>query len=323
MRKNKPQIGICLTTYNGEKYIEEQLESIFAQTYQHFKLYIADDNSSDKTVKIIKFFQERFPYRIDLKINDRNLGVVKNFEQLLISCDEKYIAFCDQDDIWEKGKLQLQIDTIRELECENPNTPCMVHSDLSMIDDNAKHLSDSYFRFRGYHLKEQKDLGHILGPSGVMGNTVMFNTHLCEKVLPFPSSLEVHDYWIGIIAELYGKRKTLFSPLVRYRIHDKNISNSLENLRSKRTVAQWLKRDFKLPYIESDRHEVIAALLDRNLTAGDKETVQAFYDYLTFSKGRLEMFVNLIKYSLVKRGIGFRANLLAKILFTQRYHNAS
>jgi len=323
MTENKSQIGICLATYNGEKYIEEQLESIFSQTYQHFTLYIAEDNSSDKTVKMIKFFQERFPDRIDLQINDQTLGVVKNFEQLLRSCNEKYIAFCDQDDIWEKDKLQLQIDAIRKLECENPKTPCMVHSDLSMIDDNAKHLADSYFRFRGYCLQEQKDLGHILGPSGVMGNTVMINALLCEKVLPFPSDLEVHDYWIGVITELYGKRKTLFSPLVRYRIHHKNVSNSLENLQSKRNISQWLKRDLRLPYIESDRHKIIATLLDKKLSEIDKDTVKAFYDYLTFSKGRGEMFTDLIKYSLVKRGVWFRINLLIKILLTRRYHRAS
>jgi len=295
----------------------------FSQTYQYFKLYIADDDSSDKTVEMIKFFQERFPDRIDLQINDQKFGVVKNFEQLLRSRDEKYIAFCDQDDIWEKDKLQLQIDAIRKLECENPKTPCMVHSDLSMIDNNAKHLADSYFLFRGYCLREQKDLGHILGPSGVMGNTVMINAMLCEKVLPFPSDLEVHDYWIGVITELYGKRKTLFSPLVRYRIHYKNVSNSLENLQSKRNISQWFKRDLRLPYIESNRHKIIATLLDKKLSEIDKDTVKAFYDYLTFSKSRGEMFTDLIKYSLVKRGVWFRINLLIKILLTQRYHRAS
>ena len=317
MVQNKPLIAICLASYNGEKYIAEQLESIFTQSYQYFKLYIADDRSTDNTVSIIKTFQERFVDRIDLTVNDVQLGVVKNFETLLRNCGEEYIAFADQDDIWESDKLALQIEAIMQLEKESVTKVCLVHSDLSMMDENAKVITDSYFRFRGYRLNQKKDLGHILGPSGVMGNTLMINRELRDKSLPFPAELEVHDYWIGIVAELYGRRKTLQKPLVRYRIHNRNISNPIQSIQSNN--RQWLTRDIKLPYLESKRYTIMATLLKRVLSNEDKKSIQAFYDYLTFSKSRLEMYLDLIRYSLVKRGIWFRVKLSVKLMLTNRY----
>ncbi len=317
MIEDKPYIGICLASYNGEEYIAEQLESIFSQTYQQFKLYIADDRSTDNTVTIIKTFQNRFTDRIDLTVNNKQLGVVKNFETLLSHCEEVYIALADQDDIWESNKLVLQLEAMTELESQSELNASLVHSDLTMINENGHVLTDSYFRFRGYKLGEKRDLGHILGPSGVMGNTLMINRVLRDKILPFPSEIEVHDYWIAIIAELYGKRKTLNQPLVRYRIHHKNVSNSMQNIQPKTKI--WLSRDIKLPYLESKRCGIMEILLKKELRIEDKRSIESFYDYLTFSKGRLAMYLDLIRYSLVKQGVWFRVKLLLNILLTKRY----
>jgi len=322
MTERKQQIGVCLATFNGERYIAEQLDSVFSQSCQEFTLYIADDGSTDGTIEVIRTFQKRYPGRIALSINEKQLGALRNFEQLLHSCGEAYIAFCDQDDIWEPQKLRLQLDAIRELEREHPKTPCMVHSDLSMINGSGKPMHDSYFRFRGYRLLARKDLGHILGPSGVMGNTTMINAPLRKKALPFPAGLEVHDYWIGVVAELFGVRKTLREPLVRYRIHESNTSNSQVKVQSKGVLWQWFNRDLKLPYIDSSRHKVMETLLSQDISPTDKQTIEAFYDYLTFSKGRLGMFADLIRYSLVKRGAWFRTKLLFKIILTKRYRHA-
>lgn len=325
MVEDRPLIAICLAAYNGEKYITQQLESIFSQTYQHFKLYIADDRSTDRTVEIIETFQNRFTGRIGLTVNDKQLGVVNNFETLIGHCKEEYIACCDQDDIWESNKLELQLKAMRQLEEKSLTGACLVHSDLSMVNENAEELEDSYFRFRGYRLNQKKDLGHILGPSGVMGNTLMINAVLRDKVLPFPSGLEVHDYhdyWIGVVAELYGERKTLQQPLVRYRIHNSNLSNPLQKVQSKGSRWGWLNRDIRLPYLDSKRYKVMAALLEKELSQEDEKYIQAFYDYLTFSKSRLAMFSDLIRYSLVKRGIWFRMKLLAKMMLTKRYPDA-
>lgn len=321
MLDNKSHIAICLATYNGEKYITEQLESIFSQTYQNFKLYIADDRSTDRTVEIIEVFQNRFSGQIDLIVNDKQLGVVNNFETLIGYCKEEYISCCDQDDIWESNKLELQLEAMKQLEQEFLTGAYLVHSDLSMVNENAKVLADSYFHFRGYRLNQKKDLGHILGPSGVMGNTLMINAVLRDKVLPFPLGLDAHDYWIGIVAELYGERKTLPEPLVRYRLHNSNVSNSWQKLQSKGNRFGWFNRDIRLPYLDSKRCTTMAVLLKKELSTEDEKCIQAFYDYLTFSKSRLVMFFDLIRYSLVKRGVWFRLKLFVKMMLTNRYHH--
>ena len=154
-----------------------------------------------------------------------------------------------------------------------------------------------------------------------MGNTLMINRELRDKSLPFPTELEVHDYWIAIVAELYGRRKTLQKPLVRYRIHDQNISNSIQKIQSKTKKYQCFSRDIKLPYLESKRHYIMLYLLNEVVDTKDEKSIQAFYDYLTFSKSRVEMYSDLIRYSLVKRGLWLRVKLFIKLMLTKRYHH--
>lgn len=317
MLENKPLIAICLASFNGEKYIEMQLESIFMQGYQDFKLYIADDKSTDNTIRIIKIFQEHFPGRIVLIVNNKRLGVVKNFETLLYHCKEKYIAISDQDDIWERDKLTLQMRAMLKLEKESK--ACLVHSNLSMIDENSEITAKSYFGFRGYKLNDEKDLGHILGPCGVMGNTLLINRELCNQALPFPDKLEVHDYWLAIIAELYGKRKTLEESLVKYRIHNNNVSNSKQSIQSSHIDKRWLTWDIKLPYLESKRHFIMLDLLKKEMKREDRETIETFYKYLTFRKNKYKMYLDLLRYSLVKKSIWYRVKLFVKLVLTKRY----
>jgi glycosyltransferase involved in cell wall biosynthesis len=322
MDKAHSKIAVLMATCNGERFIEAQLASLFAQTYTDFTLYIADDVSTDGTVEAIRAFQARYPGKIELQINAERLGAVKNFEGLLQRCREPYAAFCDQDDIWEPEKLRLEFEAMQALEHEGDAVPCLVHSDLTMMDEQGKERHASYFSFRGYRLRDGKDLGHILGPSGVMGNTVMINAALRARALPFPTGLEVHDYWLGIVAELYGRRRTLRPPLVRYRVHGGNVSNSVQRLQKGKRQGRWFGGDIRLPYLETQRRGLMEHLLMQKMDAEDKKIVQAFYDYLRFSKSRLGMYGDLIRYSLVKRGLWFRTKLLFKMLWTRRYRRA-
>ncbi len=205
---------------------------------------------------------------------------------------------------------------IQKLEAANKNKPCLVHSDLSMIDANGKILSTSYFDYRNYHIKEKKDLGHILGPSGIMGNTLLINRALRALVLPFPKELDVHDYWIGVNCELFGHRKTVFQPLVQYRIHSTNSSNSQQKLTSKKIS---FRRDIKLPNLETNRKYFLPQLKNKLDNQNDIQILNAYLDYLLFKKNRLIIYFNLLRYSLVKRDILFRVKLFLKIVMTNRY----
>ena len=316
---NKPLVAVLLTTYNGEAYLQQQLESLFAQSYTNFKIYISDDNSSDSTLEILKSFYAKYPDRLTYRSNPQNIGVVKNFEKLLLECREPYIALSDQDDIWLPQKLQKQIDAMLELEKHHSDKPLLVHSDLRVVDNKLRVINDSYFKMRHYKLKEQKDLGHILGPSGIMGNTLLINQELKKRVLPFPDTLDVHDYWIGLQCELFGKRKTLFEPLVLYRIHQNNTSNSTARLTREKNFRKLLSRDKKLPNLETNRKIFLKELLSNVENEQDKKTLHAYLEYLQLKKSRLKLFYKLIKYSLIKRDFSTRIKIFLKILYTNEY----
>lgn len=317
MQKEKPKIAVLIAAYNGEKFLKQQLDSILEQTYQNIEIYISDDKSTDNTLKILSLYQQKYPNKVFYSLNKINLGLVKNFENLISNCSIEYMALSDQDDIWSKNKLEVQMNEILKMEAVDENSACLVHSDLSMIDDDNHFIDKSYSKYRNYHLKEKKDLGHILGPCGVMGNTILLNKKLKEIILPFPSKLDVHDYWIAVNCELFGKRKTLKSQLVKYRIHHHNFSNSKDVFNKKKRLK--LHRDIRLPNLETNRKYFLLPLLEKIKIDADKKTLNAYLDYLEFKKSKTTLYLNLLRHSLVNRKIYFRTKMAFKMFLTKRY----
>lgn len=319
--KKTPLVAILVATYNGETYLKEQLDSLLRQSYQNIKIYISDDNSCDATLEIVKLYQTRYTDKIFYSRNTNNLGFIKNFENLLLECREDYIALSDQDDIWHPDKLLKQMQAMQKIEELYKNRPLLVHSDLEIIDESSSKISSSYFKLRGYKLKEQKDLGHIVGPSGIMGNTILMNQELKKCVLPFPKELDVHDYWIGLKCELFGKRKTLFEPLVSYRIHQTNASNSQKKVYKEKSFLNIFNRDKMLPNLETKRKLFFQELILAVENKEDLRVLNAYNKYLNFEGSRLGLYFDLLKYSLVKRNLMLRIGLFFKILYTNRYSN--
>jgi len=322
MRHNTPPLSVLLASYNGERYIEEQLKSIAAQTYTDFQLIICDDNSQDETVRIIEKFRAKHP-RIVLHQNTTTLGYVKNFEKLIGLCHTPYMALCDQDDIWKPDKLEKQMRYMHMTEAENKTIPVLIHSDLSVHNANGTQLHPSYFAYRGYALGSKKDLGHILGPCGVMGNTILFNQALKKLILPFPPMLTNHDYWIALISELFGTRVTLDTPLVRYRLHTHNASNTQASLSSRKHYLQFylqcMRGDCRLPYTDSGREAVLQYLLDNYVVKKEAEdTIAAFLHYLRQQGSRSTRIYAMIRYAYVKKSIPFQIKTALKILFKSR-----
>lgn len=316
--EKSPTVAILMATYNGEKYLAKQLDSLFSQTYQNFKIYVSDDCSQDTTLQILKRYTAAYPEKIIYTDNQENVGYVKNFEKLLYTCQEKYIALSDQDDIWEHNKLELLVGAMLKLEELHQHTACLVHSDLSLIDQNGTLICESYFKFRNYDLRKGKDLGHILGPCGVMGNALMMNRTLKNMLLPFPEKLDVHDYWIALHAELFGVRQTLSQQLVQYRIHNENHSNNKKVLLSDKKKSIFC-RDIKLPYMDTNRKYFLEMLLPKVTNQNDRKIIEAFLQYLNFNHPKVVLFFYLIKYSLIKRDMKYRATLFFKMLLTKRY----
>jgi len=307
------KISIALATYNGEKFLSQQLDSLLNQTYQNIEIIICDDNSTDNTINVIENYIKKYS-NIILYKNKKQLGFVKNFEKVIKLCKSEYIALCDQDDIWIKNKLEVQIQEMKLLEKMYKNRPLLVHSDLKMINENEKIIHSSYFKFRNYRLKNKKDLAYILGACSVMGNTILFNQLLKNKILPFIEDIEVHDYWIALVNELYGKRKTIYEALVLYRIHHKNSSNNKDTLQQiKRT------KEINLPYHNINRDKLLKEIMyNFTLSTKDKNLINDFLIYLEFKNHKLIIIYILLKHNFMKKGFFFKIKIFIKILLKKR-----
>lgn len=205
-----------MATYNGEKYIRKQLDSIFNQTYTNIEVIVTDDCSTDATIDILEEYAQKFGLKYF--INRKNLGFVKNFETALLLCRGDYIALADQDDIWEKNKLEILINNI--------NDSSLICSDLSIIDENdiIKHQSfRNLYNFKDYY--NNRDFIKLCFRCFALGCCTLFKKELLTFSIPFPDCAVSHDWWIALIAEKKGGIKYIDDKLVHHREHEKNISN--------------------------------------------------------------------------------------------------
>jgi len=217
-------IDILLATYNGEKFISEQIKSIINQTYIDWKLIIHDDGSTDDTVKIIKRIQAKYPNKIKL-INDQLcFGRAKsNFEHLLKLSSSKYIMFCDQDDVWKKNKIQLTLNKLLDLEKLNKNQPILVHTDLSVVDSKLNLINQSMWSLQKTNPKWSKQLNISLVQNSVTGCTIIMNQYAKEISLPIPKNAIMHDWWILLsVLKHNGTVDFLNISTIKYRQHNFN-----------------------------------------------------------------------------------------------------
>jgi len=302
------KVTILLATYNGELYLREQLDSIVNQSFVDYQLLIGDDCSTDNTVKIIEEYQLKYQ-NIDLICNIKRLGHVLNFENLIKQVDTGYIALCDQDDIWCEDKL---LEAINALESLNDNSsPILFHSDLQGIDRKNIKLYDSFFQKRGYAFPKKKSIDILLGRSGIMGNTMVFNQALKEKILPFPRDLIVHDYWIALVNEFMGIRITSPKVLVKYRIHNGNTSKILRTPIKNR----FLRNNITLPYHNIQREKVLEEFRERfTLNNEDLYILNIFLEYLYFKKNKLFLMSLVFKYNFFRLGFRYKLKLYGAII---------
>lgn len=217
-----PVIDILLATYNGESYVVEQIESLLAQTYESWHLYIRDDGSNDSTRAVLEAYQARYAERITLLPLEENLGVIGNFSALLAASKAPYAMFCDQDDVWYPQKLAHSLEVMQKLESQYGSaTPCLVHSDAQVVDAGLGALAASFHQAQKLS-PSTHGLSRQLVQNAMLGCTVMLNTALRDVALPIPAEARMHDMWVALLAYAAGQVVYLDQPLMDYRQHDKN-----------------------------------------------------------------------------------------------------
>ncbi len=244
-------IEILLASYNGEKYIEEMIESILAQDYQNWHLIVSDDQSTDSTAEILESFSQRYPERITHYRSGRRFGNAQNHFMHLLSefHDAPYIMFCDQDDVWHKDKISKTLAKMKDI--ETPYIPAMVHTDLRVVDGNLQEIESSFMSLSGI-VGDRMETKQLLVQNVVTGCTMMINHELANlAVTKLPKSgMLMHDHWIALIASACGTTVFLNEATIDYRQHGNN-SVGAKNIRSLSHIRNRLKDNQILTNMQS------------------------------------------------------------------------
>ncbi|MBK8396355.1 MAG: glycosyltransferase family 2 protein [Leptospiraceae bacterium] len=204
-------ISVCIATFNGEKYIKEQLESILYQLENSDEVIISDDHSSDKTIEIIKSLKDG---RIKILLNEKGKGYTRNFENALEKVQGEIIFLSDQDDVWLENKVKYCLEVLNEYDF-------VVH-DGKIVNSDLIELHSSIFNFRN----AKRGFVNNFISIKYLGCCMAFKKKVLYKALPFPKNqiLVTHDSWITLLSEMYFKVAFINKSLILYRRHENNVS---------------------------------------------------------------------------------------------------
>lgn len=210
------EISVCLPSYNGEKYIVQQIESILVQLGVSDELIISDDSSSDNTIRLVESFNDP---RIVLLKNNRFKSPIFNLENALKHVRGKFIFLADQDDIWIPNRIERVKEHLFDYG--------LVVNDCSIVSEDLKVLHDSYFKIRGSGPGFLKNLYK----NTYLGCCIALRRDVLQFALPFPEQIPMHDMWLGLITETKSKVLFLNEVLVKYRRHSNNVTQLQERFK--------------------------------------------------------------------------------------------
>jgi glycosyltransferase involved in cell wall biosynthesis len=211
------KISIALCTYNGEKFLSEQLNSFLTQTVLPDELIICDDLSNDSTPKIVAEFAEKAPFQVQFLVNEKNLGSTKNFERAISFCTGEIIFLSDQDDFWFSEKIE----TITN-EFKQNSEIGMVFTDAELVNENLKSLQKKLCDLTYQKSERNSNFFDILLKRNVVtGATMAFRKEFVEKFTPIPTEIPntIHDAWISLVIAANSDVKFIEKSLIKYRQH--------------------------------------------------------------------------------------------------------
>lgn len=244
------KIDILMATYNGEKYVKEQIDSILNQSFSDFRLLISDDFSTDSTRDILQSYVEK-DSRVVVFLQNKNLGVVKNFEFLMEKVESEYFMFSDQDDVWQKDKIKNSIELLQKTNSD------LVYTNLQVVNQELDILYQSYWKQKGFEkkIKKYNNFESLYLNNYITGCTMLVKSKWLDKILPLPhkSKFILHDYWTALVVSKFGKMAYIEEPQVKYRQHignrigSKRKSDEINNFEEMRDLFIDVKKDhFKI-----------------------------------------------------------------------------
>lgn len=245
------KVSVAMCTFNGEKYIKEQIESIINQTVKPDEIVLCDDNSSDNTLIIAKKLlrDSGIPYLIE--VNPQNLGVVKNFEKTIGLTTGEVIFLCDQDDVWSENKVELMIKNFEE----DPSC-VLVFSNAFIVDKKRNRAGKQLWESLSFSIMEfgnRNFLDILLNRCVVTGAAMAIRRKLYEASIPF-NEMWVHDGWLAINACFFGNVIAVDKSLIEYRQHGNNVIGA-QNTNLIQKANQYILNIRKLAEIRENRYK--------------------------------------------------------------------
>ena len=298
------RVSVLLSTYNGEKYLKEQLEPLSEQSYTSFNIIARDDSSTDNTLKILK------SYDIELMPESENLGATRSFSALLkysLESDSQYLMFCDQDDVWKEEKIEKTLIKMKELESKFGDIPLLVHTDLEVVDEDLRTIDKSFWHFEQIN-PNMNAFNRLLMQNTITGCTLMINKKLAQLAMPIPSDAIMHDWWLGLVASQFGKIGFVDETTIKYRQHEKN-SIGTNGFSVKYIVQKMIKSN---PLQKN--YQQAQAFLERYKDDLDESSVAMLEEFVAIeSKSFWQKRKILLKHKLLKQGFIRNVGLLLKI----------
>ena len=312
-------IEILLATFNGERFLPEQIESIISQSFKDYKILASDDNSSDCTLEILRGYEGVLGEQIKV-VQSNTHSAKENFYNLLDMADAEYIALCDQDDFWQSDKLEKSLKAIQSLERRyGKETPILLHSDLEIVDENLNSKNKKMSELTGmseaikyakkeskylYTISTEKSFSRYLVENNITGNTVIINKVLLD-IYKRPEVSFMHDWWLGLIAFTFGKVGFLNECLVKYRQHESNelgAKNPLELRNIKKRNKQKIRENYDCMFAQVE--EFLRLYKDELGKSRSADTYFARKYLNAFanmkSKNRISKIRDIVKYSFFK-----------------------
>ena len=241
-------ISILLATYNSEKYIREQINSILAQTYQDWRLVVRDDLSMDSTEEILKGYISRYQDKISILDNHgESKRAYLNFVELLKNVESEYYMFCDHDDVWLPNKIEISMQRMNEVEM--PNVPVIVHTDMKVVDQDLNIIHDSFWAYSRL-LPERTSFKEMVLCNSSNGCTMLFNHKAKEVALPNIAYATMHDMLVNqSVAANGGIISAIYEPTVLYRQHIDNVVGASKRdlkyqLRKLKSIGKVIKENY-------------------------------------------------------------------------------
>jgi glycosyltransferase involved in cell wall biosynthesis len=245
---HRPRVSVCMATYNGERFLRLQMDSVLTQLGERDELVVTDDGSTDSTLQIVESYRDP---RVKILPFVKRLGATRAFERAIAYATGEYIFLCDQDDVWFPDKVAVSVQVLQD------QAVLAVVSDARVIDGNGDTLIESYQSWRG----SREGFWSNWAKNGFLGCCMAFRGSAKRILLPFPTTINMHDEWIGLCCSTAGFVRFTPRPLIAYRRHGGNVTGmahrSLPFMVVKR-LGFLIAISGRLPKILRDRRDVAA-----------------------------------------------------------------